>query len=68
MGQLKQEFIEKMAAQKEQNRLKIEAHLKEISEREYDVYKTEYEVNKMMQQESDDLRKRIKADQQKLKR
>ena len=57
-----------MAAQKEQNRLKIEAHLKEISEREYDVYKTEYEVNKMMQQESDDLRKRIKADQQQLKR
>ena len=40
MGTLKEETHTLMAKQKEESRVKIEQHLKEISQREYDIYKT----------------------------
>jgi hypothetical protein len=62
MGLLREEMQGLMAKQKEQSRLQIEKHLKEIAEREYDVYKTQFEVTRMMQQESEELRKKIERD------
>ena len=68
MGALKDETHTLMAKQKEESRVKIEQHLKEISQREYDIYKTQFEVTRMMQQESEDLRKKIERDQKELKK
>ena len=68
MGILKQETQAIMAKQKEQSRIKIEQHLREISEREYEMYKNQHEVNTQMQQDSEELRKKIDRDQKELKR
>ena len=48
--------------------MNIEKHLQEIQEREYNIYKTEFEVTRIMQQESEDLRKKIDRDQKALKK
>ena len=68
MSVLKQETQQIMAKQKEDSRVKIEAHLKDISEKEYELYKQQHESNTKMHEDSEALRKKIKVDQKEMKR
>ena len=48
-----------MAEQKEENRIIIEKHLKQISQEEYDVYRAEAESVQQMNHESRQLQEQI---------